>query len=430
MTHFYKALLAVILFPLLTSAQSNYKPGYVVTLQGDTLKGFIDYKEWDKNPVSINFKATTGSSEGQYFTVKNAGSFAITGLEYYQRFILSISQDQVDIGKVTARPDTTHITDTVFLRLSTKGKYLALYSYTDNIKRHFFLLDAGDPQPEELVYQAYYNPDESSSIHHINRYRGQLQFLAQKYAVNNGNLDKQILAADYREPDLANIVQTINGSTGPQFKTQNLAGSRWFAGIGVNYSNLKFTEPPFTGPGGTGAQKSSVNNNTSIFPEIKAGIDFFPNKSVQSLLIRIELSASLNQFKVTNTYDSGTVPSTSSINFTQYNSALTPQIIYNIYNKAKLKAFIGGGIALNFSAYNKYQYIINYGSLFPEIVQNNYPVFSNFWVSFPIRAGVAINNKIEISICYVPSSSITTDNVAPSANITSYRAGVNYLFGK
>jgi len=46
MKHLVKLLLIFILLPFISTAQTNYKPGYVVTLTGDTLHGFIDYKEW------------------------------------------------------------------------------------------------------------------------------------------------------------------------------------------------------------------------------------------------------------------------------------------------------------------------------------------------------------------------------------------------
>ena len=39
-------LVTLLLLPLLSIAQSNYKSGYVVTLKGDTLRGYINYKEW------------------------------------------------------------------------------------------------------------------------------------------------------------------------------------------------------------------------------------------------------------------------------------------------------------------------------------------------------------------------------------------------
>jgi hypothetical protein len=43
--------------PLFSWAQSNYKQGRVVTLQGDTLRGYINYREWPYNPEEFAFKA-------------------------------------------------------------------------------------------------------------------------------------------------------------------------------------------------------------------------------------------------------------------------------------------------------------------------------------------------------------------------------------
>ena len=45
-------MLIAVLLPLLSIAQSNYKPGYVVDIKGDALHGYLDQKEWGHNPKS------------------------------------------------------------------------------------------------------------------------------------------------------------------------------------------------------------------------------------------------------------------------------------------------------------------------------------------------------------------------------------------
>ena len=42
-------------------AQNNYQPGFVVENNGDTVKGSIDYKRWDRSPTKITFKSVTQS---------------------------------------------------------------------------------------------------------------------------------------------------------------------------------------------------------------------------------------------------------------------------------------------------------------------------------------------------------------------------------
>src|ERR1700733_8169701 len=133
MKQFKKLLLPLFLLPLFSFAQSNYKSGYVVTLKGDTLHGLIDYKEWDKNPLSFSFRNNLAESKAENFTTKNASEFAVNGAEYFKRFTVHISQDQVELSNVGQGADTSYITGTVFLRVLTSGKNVSLFSYTDAI---------------------------------------------------------------------------------------------------------------------------------------------------------------------------------------------------------------------------------------------------------------------------------------------------------
>jgi hypothetical protein len=276
MKYFYKLLPIIFLLPFVSKAQSNYKPGYVLTIKGDTLHGLIDYKEWENNPKSISFKSSSASPV-QVFMPGGAGGFGVTGIEYYSRFVLPISQDQVDIDKAGRKLDTTVVVDTVFLKLNTKGKNLALFSYTDNIKSRYYLLEKGEQQPQELTYHVYNDPSESPSTQFITRYRGQLLYVAEKYAMKTPQLERQVSEAKYKVNDLLKIAEAINGSTDQQFSAPAQNNNRFFAGVGLNYSSLKFTNVP-----GNGFQRKSTITTGSTLPKITAGIDFFPNPVVQN----------------------------------------------------------------------------------------------------------------------------------------------------
>jgi len=413
MNKLYNVLLVAVLLPFFSLAQSNYKTGYIVNLKGDTIHGFIDYKEWDNNPKEITFKDNLNGNKSENYSTKNAAAFSITGLEQYQRFVLPISTDPTEVSKLATSLDTTTIIDTVFLKVNTTGRLLTLFRYTDDIKSRFFLLEAGDSQPFELIYHAYYNADKSSSVQYIPRYRSQLEYLAQKYGVSTGVLDRKILAGTYSESGLIKIVQAINEDSSQPSSAKSLSGLRWFAGIGVNYSNLKLI---------TAEDRSFnpqfVNNSGSAFPAVSAGLDFFPNKNVQRLFIRTEVSLTASKYSITS-------------NFIQYNGSIIPQIIYNVYNKEQLKIFIGAGAAFNFSEYNQYQDTKYQWPLPPAYIENNYPVFNKFWLSFPIKIGVTFNNKIEVNLCYIPPAYITNDfDPAFVGSVAAYQVGVHYLFGK
>jgi len=400
------AITTALLMPFFSSAQSNYKPGYVVDLKGDTLKGNIDYREWDKNPGQISFKNDAGAVA--VYTPQNAKAFAVNGLEYYEAGAVRVSLDPADATMAGAVLDTSYRADTVFLRTLTKGRYFTLYSYSDHIKTRFYVREPGDAQPQELVYHVY---NGESGVKHVNRYQGQLLYIAQKNNLGNTRLQNTLSLLQYTDNDMLKAAAAINGSDPSQLKSGNKIGSRFFAGAGVNYNGMSFSgDVEFPG-------------NYSVFPKVSAGIDIFTNKNVQSLYIRVEIGVTKDQHDSKNSYQR------SELKMEQYTVSVAPQIYYNIYNGQKLKVFAGGGLSLNFSTYPTRYYITLGGIDVTPIRQNNFPDYYKFWESVLLKAGITINNRIEIYAGYVPPTTITNNYLAFDGRVTSYQAGVNFLFG-
>lgn len=402
-------LYPIILFmPLFTFAQSNYKPGYIVDLKGDTLKGTIDYKEWEKNPRQVSFQNNTGVV--QVYTTQNAKAFAVSGLEYYEKYIVSVSTDPVEVNDLKTRSDADFVKDTVFLKVLARGKYLSLYYYADNIKPRFYLSETGDTrQPEELVYHVNYNADRTNTIH-ITRYRTQLQYEAQK---NNGpaRLESLINQARYDADDLIKIVTEINGGAGQQMVSENLFGTRWFAGAGVNYNDMLFTG------------SIAYGDAYSLFPKVSAGLDMLPNKSTQRFFLRAEAAFTGDSHDFKNTYQK------SELNVSQLTASAIFQAYYNFYNGQKLKIFAGGGIAVNFSAYPVHYYIVEGGIDLAPVKSTGYPDYHTLWESVLLKAGIILNKKIEIYAGYSPPTTLTNNYIDFAGNVISYQAGVNFLFG-
>ncbi len=57
-------------------AQNRFQPGYIILNQADTLKGYINNKDWDISPTQIAFKKDL-SLEEQIFTAEQASAFYI-----------------------------------------------------------------------------------------------------------------------------------------------------------------------------------------------------------------------------------------------------------------------------------------------------------------------------------------------------------------
>src|SRR6185312_9528515 len=153
MQYLYKLLAFILLIPTASFAQGNFKPGYQVTLHGDTIRGFIDYKEWVRNPDKFTFKKDLNAQPAVYST-QNSTAFGVTGMEYYRRFVVPVSRDNVQVSNLTIGPDTTSVIDTVFLKIVMSGKNVTLFTYKDDIKRRFFVVE-NSGNARELIYLFY-----------------------------------------------------------------------------------------------------------------------------------------------------------------------------------------------------------------------------------------------------------------------------------
>src|ERR1700743_407006 len=129
--------LYLILFAILPSAlfaQSNYYAGYVLKTNGDTLKGFINYREWEISPKVIDFKINKGDSKSSQFTAENIKGFEIMGLESYVSYTGIISLNKTGFSSLQTYLDTTEVQSTIFLKQLAAGSHLSLFSNNDELK--------------------------------------------------------------------------------------------------------------------------------------------------------------------------------------------------------------------------------------------------------------------------------------------------------
>lgn len=417
------AIIIALICPFTLLAQSNYKPGYVVNMKGDTLRGFINYKEWSKNPEQFSFKSSLDDAEAKEFDITNAKAFAVDSFEYYERHTVKISMDSLDMNAANNHPTDT-LPKNVFLHIISKGQHLALYRYTDRLKRRFYISETNNSQePEELGFHARFDRQELTAMVYIRRYRTQLLYLAQQYQPGNNRLRSTVSNADYNEDELTDIVSKINGSSDARYINKGSSGIRWFAGVSANHYSLKYTGV---------IPLADASASGRFTPKLDGGIDFFPFKAVQRFYIRVELGIDYHQYDYNHREPYSTpTGATIDLHVKQFNTSLTPQLIYNLYNAAQLKVFVDIGIAITNSNYGSYRLITSYDSeAFPSNVQEKYPEFNFLWMTFPLKAGVAIGKRFELYACYVPKAPISDGKYTRfQGNLTSYSAGVNFYFG-
>jgi hypothetical protein len=424
MKHFYKALLLIIFLPLFSLAQSNYKPGYVVTLKGDTLHGFIDYQGWDSNPEAISFKPAINERKPQKFTVSNIDFFSVDGMASYKKYTCSVSMDVINIAHLGINRDTSFQIETIFLKILQKGKNVALYEYTDGLKTRFYIGEAPDYTPIELVFRLYENVEANGTTVNENTYLKQLFALANKYSVLDDDLTRTLQSANYAEPDLLEIVSKINNISRSEYVKKYAERGKliFYVGVGLNITGTNSdSSAPFEEGGG--------KSQTSFGPAISLGLNIIPNPNTDRVEFRAELLFAESQFN--SSYKATVSPYVGlRASFNQLGISFCPQIIYNFYHGENLKLYVGVGASVTHLVFSN----VFFGSQDPKISDNGigetdpYNFFVNNTAGL-FKAGAKFGKKFEIFAQYFTSAVLTNSGYF-EFNTNSKQMGLIYFFGK
>ncbi|MBS1531168.1 MAG: hypothetical protein JSU01_12755 [Bacteroidetes bacterium] len=367
------------------NAQSNYKPGYVVTSKGDTVKGYIDYQEWELNPETISFRKTENEQTVQY-GVNDIVFFTIDKAESYVKYTGRITMDQTDPNRVIPdnQRDTSFRTGTVFLKVIEKGPRVILYSYQDDIKVRYFISAAPGAAPKELIFRVTTSYTEFT-------YQKQLSAAAYQYNELNDALIALISRANYTEDNILEIVGKINHISQAEYNKTYASGPAYtlFAGAGLN---LTTTIPPASSP----FYAAGARSYTSYMPAVYFGANVFANPGTRKLQLTFQLSASGSNLR--EKYDSKVypyVPDEAMYNATVFSGSL--QVIYNFYNKEYFKAFAGAGIiASAYSFSNTYIGAQDHNNSSVDFNSSEPWLFNTFNDGFLFKAGVQFSKHVEL----------------------------------
>ena len=407
--------------PFLATAQSNFRKGYILNNSNDTIKGYVNYREHSSNPVSVQFREQP-EDKTQVFDVKNCAGYGIDGLEYLERYTVNISNGRVMVSDLSLGLDSTFRTESVFLKLLTGGKNVALYSYQDKIKNRFYIKDKDSATPTELIYQLYLDVKHPSSMIKENKFAGQLMKILQTYQQPNAGEYNRLRALRYSESDLLPIIYEINGQNNDQHAEKSQYDRvRFFAGVGLSVSKAAYS-------GASDLAGPNAKANVSSSPMLSAGIDVFANPAIGKLIYRLELSFAKNKSNISTSTET---PASAELthSFDQYIVTLEPQLIYNLYNSKPLKLFVGAGFGVNYSAISN-NVSTRYNSVRQELnVTQEEIQFEKVNITVPFKVGAVLNSKFELSATYIPLSTIANYTYF-DIRIKRFTVGINYLFGK
>ena len=156
-------------------AQQNFVSGSIVLLNGEKLEGQIDYRNSERNPESIRFRANEGASIETYAPI-DIRSFSVAGELFVSKIVKVDKSERGKMDNIKATLVEDIVLDTVFLSTRVEGKANLYYLKDENYKTHFFI--EKDTILEELVYRKYLKtPDEGKPyIASEEKFKGQLNY--------------------------------------------------------------------------------------------------------------------------------------------------------------------------------------------------------------------------------------------------------------
>lgn len=146
----YSVLLSMLLIYGTIYGQRNLKNAYIITLDGDSVHGFIQIKDWGMNPSRILFK-TSSTDEGTYYNPYDIKEFGMNN-EKWQGGFVDVELSSRDEQFLSESPDLILEKDLVFLQTVIDG-IKPLYVYRKAIFEQFYIKN--DSAFELLIYKKY-----------------------------------------------------------------------------------------------------------------------------------------------------------------------------------------------------------------------------------------------------------------------------------
>jgi len=202
------SLLALAIFFIPTSfCQKNYLPGYIISPDGDTVRGYIDYRNWERNPRFLFFKVNPDDAKSVYSPL-NIRGFGVLD-ENYESAIIETEVTSDKTNDLGYDPGITISLDTGFLQAMVKGAK-SLYFFRNKLGKDQFYIRQ-DSAYHLLVYKKYLKDQDGKSVIAENRkYIGQLTL----YLNDCPEIQKKLTTASYQQNSLEDLFLSYYSCTG------------------------------------------------------------------------------------------------------------------------------------------------------------------------------------------------------------------------
>lgn len=233
-----KAVLLFAGFIFLTTAygQENYLPGTVIKTNGDTLKGFIDYRNWGVNPSDFDFRTSVGVHPVR-LTVSEVDEFSVKD-EVYVGAVVEVETSVIEESRLDYEPAPKIDIDTIFLQTIYKGDKALYYYMNDRGKENFYIKKDG--RFELLVYKKYLSRQGTTSyVRERKDFVGQMNIYLSDCPGMRGKIEN----STYTKNNLLRLFQEYASCTSSEESFHKKGeGVRFEIGpvAGVSLTRLKF----------------------------------------------------------------------------------------------------------------------------------------------------------------------------------------------
>lgn len=260
--HFRKLLPCLVLLTLFcqkVQAQRNFIQGVIVTSQGDSISGLIDYQNWFKNPDEIDFKRII-DGEIISFNSFDLNSFAVDD-EVYVSALTDVELSPFRMEGLNGNSALNLESKRVFLQTVINGKK-SLYHYKDaNGKDHFYI--KMDGEYTLLRHKRYL---KNKQIQEIKTYQGQLGY----YLTGCTAIESKIKNLKFGKRYFENLFVSYYKCTGDKIdfrkETERIKSSFGLL-AGLSVSSVSFESGSFINAVSITDFSSSVNASFGVYME-------------------------------------------------------------------------------------------------------------------------------------------------------------------
>lgn len=244
-------------------SQKNFEEAYLLDNSGDTIRGYIDYRNWNNNPKTIRFKDNL-EADSRKITPTEIQGFGVSN-EMYISAIVDIETSTEDFNKMGFNPALNLMKDTVFLQTMFRGEKSLYYYHDKDWKDNFYILK--DNKLELLQYKQYLKQDGVQKYKkEVNKYKGQLILY-----LNDSSLLSDINRLKYRSTSFEKLfAKYYENSLKPvDYRKENDKTTVEFGVLaGVNITNFNFKSSGIMNELANAEYESSIDFTAVLFLDV------------------------------------------------------------------------------------------------------------------------------------------------------------------